>query len=338
MTDPTRSPAVPPRAAVALGLATVVMAVAIGGATGHRPDTPLEQPSAASPSPPVQGHPSAFTGGGGPRPGDTSAPPGPTGTPDLRSVRDLGWAREAPALDPPPPALDPPALDPPPPVLDPSSPALDPPPQPGRFAIDLFQKGDFVSQARADWCVPASILAMMNMIDPDGDRRTPTQRKLDRLARSLSTARLRGAGSEPEGWAGSLNRLGVGPYEVRAERTRSAAIAAAARALRLTGRPVGLLIWRGAHAWVMSGFRATADPAFTDDFRVTDIHVVDPWHPRVSSIWGPAQPPDAIIPVRRLAQDYLAWRRPAVRYPEKDGRFVLVVPVAETPAVGADRS
>jgi hypothetical protein len=318
MTDPSRTLERPTRhAVVALGLATAVMASAIGYATGHRPDPPLPQPLSPGASPLVQSSPSAVAASGSPRSSHASTPPDQTGTPYLR-------ATPGPTATPDLAGRD--------------APALDPPPKPGRFAIDLFDEGDFVSQARVDWCVPASILAMMNMIDVEGPRTTRTQGELDRLARRLSTARLRGAGSEPEGWAESLNRLGLGPYEVRAERTRGAAIAAAARALRLTGRPVGLLIWRGAHAWVMSGFRATADPAFTDDFRVTHIHVIDPWYPRVSSIWGPAQPPDAIIPVRRLAQDYLAWRRPAVRYPEKDGRFVLVVPVAETPAVGADRS
>jgi hypothetical protein len=305
MTRLSRTLEPPPRhAAVALGLATVVMALAIGAMTGHRPDAPLGQPPTPSRSPPAQSAQSAVAASGGLRSGHASAPPGPTGTPDLRVARQ--------------------------------APALDPPPQPRPFAIDLFDKGDFVSQARTDWCVPASILAMMNMIDRDGDSPAPTQRKLDRLARSLSTPRLRGAGSEPEGWAGSLNRLGFGPYEVRAERTRAAAIAAAARALRLTGRPVGLLIWRGAHAWVMSGFRATADPAYTNDFTVTHLYVQDPWYPRVSSIWGRSRPPDAIVPVGLVAEDYLAWRRPAVRYPEKDGQFVLVVPVADTPAVRAD--
>jgi hypothetical protein len=216
-----------------------------------------------------------------------------------------------------------------------ATPALDPPPRPGWFAIDLFHYGDFVAQGRVDWCVPASILTMIHMIDLKRDRAVPTQNELDRLTRSLSTPRLRGAGSEPEGWAGSLNRLGFGPYEVRAERTLAGAIAAAAHALRLTGRPVGLLMWRGAHAWVMSGFRATADPAYTDDFAVTHVYVEDPWYPRVSSIWGRARPPNAIVPLRVLAREYLAWRRPAVRYPEKDGRFVLVVPVQDTPAIRA---
>jgi hypothetical protein len=316
MTHPSRILERPTRhAAVALGLATAVMASAIGYSTGHRPDPPLPQPPAPRASPPVQSSPSAVAASGGPRSVHASAPPDPTGTPYPR-------ATSGPTATPDLAGRD--------------TTALDPPPKPGRFAIDLFDEGDFVSQARVDWCVPASILAMMNMIDVEGDRTTRTQGELDRLARRLSTPRLRGAGSEPEGWAGSLNRLGLGPYEVRAERTRAAAIAAAARALRLTGRPVGLLIWRGAHAWVMSGFRATADPAYTDDFKVTHIYVLDPWYPRVSSIWGRARRPNAIVPVRFVAEDYLAWRRPAVRYPEKDGRFVLVVPVAETPAVRAD--
>jgi hypothetical protein len=316
MTDPSRTLERPTlHAAVALGLATAVMASAIGYATGHRPDAPLPQLPSPSASPLVQSSPSAVAASGGPRSIHASAPPDQTGTPYLRATPGPTVAPDLAGRD---------------------TPALDPPPKPGRFAIDLFDVGDFVSQARVDWCVPASILAMMNMIDVEGVRTTRTQGELDRLARRLSTARLRGAGSEPEGWARSLNRLGLGPYEVRAERTRGAAIAAAARALRLTGRPVGLLIWRGAHAWVMSGFRATADPAYTDDFRVTHIYVLDPWYPRISSIWGPARRPDALVPVRRLGEDYLAWRRPTVRYPEKDGRFVLVVPVVETPAVRTD--
>jgi hypothetical protein len=204
----------------------------------------------------------------------------------------------------------------------------------GPFAIDLYEKGDFVSQARSDWCVPAAIQTMANLSvgGRAGDGTVPSQRRLDRLARSLSSDRLVGPGSEPEGWAGALNKLGFGPYIVVSERTRDGAIKAAARAMALTGRPVGLLMWRGAHAWVMSGFEATANPAATDDFRVTHIRVVDPWYPRTSSIWGAGQRPDTRIAVSRLAADFLRWRRPAVRYTEKDGQYVLVLPVAERPA------
>jgi hypothetical protein len=268
----------------------------------------------------------------GERPSDAPAP-----TPFSAPI-----VRQSPAGHPSTSATSSPAAAPSP--ISPAAPEPTSGPDPtarlGPVAIDLFADGDFVSQARADWCVPAAILTMANMIDvrASAAERTPSQAKLDRLARALSTDRLVGAGSEPEGWAGALNHLGLGPYVVTSESTRMDAIATAARALRLTGRPVGLLLWRGAHAWVMSGFEATADPLSTDDFAVTHIRVVDPWFPRWSSIWGPGQAPDARIAVSQLAVDFLPWRRPTVRYPEKDGRFVLVLPVPDSSVGRAPRA
>jgi hypothetical protein len=103
----------------------------------------------------------------------------------------------------------------------------------------------------------------------------------------------------------------------------------AASAIRKTGRPVGILAWRGAHSMVMTGFTATADPARHPSFEVTGVYIADVWYPRLSSIWGYSDPPDTLVPFKRLAVDYLPWRRPTRAYPDKDGRFVLVLPVAE---------
>ena len=116
---------------------------------------------------------------------------------------------------------------------------------------------------------------------------------------------------------------------MQVEATRKLAINEAARALRLTGRPVGLLAWRGAHSWVMTGFKATADPAYTKDFVVTDVVIADVWWPRVSTIWGASNPPGTLVPFERLPEDFIGWRRPDVAYPDKDGRFVLVLPVRD---------
>ena len=130
--------------------------------------------------------------------------------------------------------------------------------------------------------------------------------------------------------AKALESLGYGRYQGhRDARTRMTAFKAAATAIRLTGRPVALLVWRGAHNWVMSGFRSTADPALGDAFKVTappDRGRLVPADQR--SIWGASRPPDTLVPVGRMPEDYLPWRRPTGRYPGKDGKFVLIVPVA----------
>ena len=199
---------------------------------------------------------------------------------------------------------------------------------PGPFSMNLYEPGDFASQVLKHYCVPGAMQTMMNVMDRGAKRASRAiQDRLYRLARRLSTDRLRGEGAEPEGWARGLEELGYGRFEVLVEKTREAAIREAALAMRTTGRPVGLLVWRGAHSWVMVGFRATADPAVTSDFTVTHVRIADVWYPRVSSIWGASVKPSTLIPVAKLKEDYLRWRRPTGRYPEKDGRFVLVAPV-----------
>ncbi len=207
-----------------------------------------------------------------------------------------------------------------------SVPALVPPPTEGPFSMDLFRKGDFVGEKTPIWCAPAALQTMINIMSPGADTTRKTQKLLNSIARRLGPAPDKG--SEPEGEARTLTSLGYGTYRVLVTRTRTQAIHAAAQAIRLTGRPAALLVWRGAHNWVMSGFRATADPALGGDFRVTDLRIEDVWYPRISSIWGESRPPDVLVPARLMPEDYLPWRRPTGRYPGKDGRFVLIVPVA----------
>jgi hypothetical protein len=208
------------------------------------------------------------------------------------------------------------------------TPRLRPPPRRGPFAIDLYRRGDFVTEYESIYCAPAAAMTMMNIIDRGRpDRSRATQDHIYRLGRRLSSRFLDGPGVEPEGWAGALNREGYGPYLVRIYRTRKAAIRAAAVALRFTGKPVGLVTWRGVHSWVMSGFRSTSDPAFRDDFEVTDLSIEDVWYPRSSSIWGASRPPDALVPVERLPEDFLAF---SARYVHgkspKIGNFVVILP------------
>jgi hypothetical protein len=192
------------------------------------------------------------------------------------------------------------------------------------LAMNLYRDGDFVSQATKDQCVSAAMQIMLNIIGPNDDRSTRTQARLDALAESLSDARP--GATEPKGWAAGLEERGAGGYRIEVAPSRTKAILRAVTAIRATGRPVGLLVWRGAHSWVLHGYEATADPLAGVPFEVTHLFVSDPWYPRVSSIWGASRGPNARITPKQLEEDYLPWRRPTGRYPGMDGQFVLVLP------------
>ena len=95
-----------------------------------------------------------------------------------------------------------------------------------------------------------------------GDRRHETsrasQKALWKMARDRSFSPFGGA--NPRGWTATLNDLGIGPYVLVSIPTFDEALHVAAEAIRATKRPVGLVMWRGRHAWVMSGFESTGDP------------------------------------------------------------------------------
>lgn len=207
------------------------------------------------------------------------------------------------------------------------SPSASPPS--GPFSMDLYRKGAFIGELTDTWCLPAAMQTSANIMDlrkgRAADRTRDRQQELFTLARKLAPAPDKAA--EPEGWAMGLTKLGYGKYEVQVRGSLKAAIQTAATAIRLTGRPAGLLVWRGAHSWVMSGFKATADPATTNDFTVTAVYIEDVWYPRLSRIWGYSNPPDTLVPVKDLPIDFKPWKRPQARYPDKDGKFVVVIPV-----------
>ena len=76
----------------------------------------------------------------------------------------------------------------------------------------------------------------------------------------------------------------------------------------------------------MSGFTATADPAYTDHFEVTAVYIQDVWYPYVSTIWGASRPPDRLVPGRAPGGGLPALLAPRARWPARDGRFMLILP------------
>jgi hypothetical protein len=189
--------------------------------------------------------------------------------------------------------------------------------------MDLYRPGDFVSESKDTWCIAAAMQTSINMMSDTADTTRDTQARLFDLA--VSIAGMHSGGSDPDGWAGGLSSLGYGKYSVGANVSMTAAVHTVAKQIRITERPGGLVVWRGWHSWVVSGFTATADPATTDNFTVLTVRIEDVWYPRVSNLWPKSRAPDADVPVGALAPDYKQWLQSGT-WPGRDGEYVYVIP------------
>jgi hypothetical protein len=184
----------------------------------------------------------------------------------------------------------------------------------------------FAHQLTKDWCSPAAIQIVLALhgratTEPDFQREVA-----GRVREFESYADSHNGGWGPASMSEALAAYGVPGYEIHAYRTREQALRGAAVALMKTEAPVILLAWRGAHTWVMSGFRADADPRYFPDAIVSGTYILDPWYPSVSSIWGPSDPPGTFQDNAEMVRNYLPWKRPEGAYADRDGRFVVLVP------------
>jgi hypothetical protein len=256
----------------------------------------------------------------GPVPDRSSVPtvvvtPRPTVTPTARPTR-------APTL---PPEATP-------------TPEPTPEPTPVRAPVDVVIAGDpeavFSHEIKVTWCAPAGItivLAMHGQVVASDD----VQREIAaRVHEFESYDDSHNGGWGPSAMSEALAAFGVPGYEVRAYETREDALRGSAVAIEATGAPVVLLAWKGAHTWVMSGFRADADPAIFPDAVVSGAYILDPWYPDISSIWGPSDPPGTFQDQAEMVRNFLPWKRPEGKYPERDGRFIVMIPTIPLGAGG----
>jgi hypothetical protein len=137
----------------------------------------------------------------------------------------------------------------------------------------------------------------------------------------------------------ALAAYGAPGYEIRAYASYADALRDSAAAISQMGMPVVMFPWWGAHTWVMAGFRADADPTLFDDAVISGAYILDPWYPRTSSIWGPSDGPGNFEDLGELVRNWPAadgppgyepvgpgWTRPEGYYPDRDGRFVVLIP------------
>ena len=207
------------------------------------------------------------------------------------------------------------------------------------YRQDVARPADFVAQTNFVQCVGASLQMMINMIEPGRDRSAREQLRLQKLARKLSPPRRDGTirqGASVRGWVKVLHREVDQPYRLAGADSLNQAVRMAARAIDRTGAPVGLLVWRGRHAWVMSGFTSTKP--IDEGGKVTSVTVYDPLYPYGSSIWGPSPKPGVPISVTALGRQFVKRRTNNSNdnsrftttlqqaYPTLSGKWVLVLP------------
>jgi hypothetical protein len=207
-----------------------------------------------------------------------------------------------------------------------------------RYRQDVARRADFVPQTNFVQCVGASLQMMINMIEPGRDRSAREQLRLQKLARKLSPARTDGRirqGASVRGWVKVLHREVDQPYRLVGADTLNQAVRMAARAIERTGAPVGLLVWRGRHAWVMSGFES--NKPLDQGGKVTSVTIYDPLYPHGDDFWGPSPRPGVPISVKALGRQFVPRRTDNSRnnrftttlrqtYPTLSGKYVLVLP------------
>jgi peptidase C39-like protein len=187
------------------------------------------------------------------------------------------------------------------------------------------------SVQKTDWyCVPASIQMMLNLIKGRSDRSKANQTIYWRYAQDHSRYPITDNGADAAGWAAALNHWGAGNYTVGTASSMQQSLRNAAKRMRATGKPVGLIVWgrNGGHAWVMTGFASNADPNAapgTTFYDVTTIQAMGPLWP-YGTIGGKAFDPGpkewvSYSELRNKYTVYVAHNSPAW-----DGRWITVLP------------
>jgi hypothetical protein len=187
------------------------------------------------------------------------------------------------------------------------------------FKKDLYFSGGYERQIDGRTCTAAATAMMLNFIA----RRDLHLNQMSILLYEQTRDALNDAkqhGSDPLGWSKAATYFasrsgGTFTYRWEAYTTERAALKRAARQIAITGRPVGLAIWNGAHAVVMTGFEASSDPS-KGDFSLRYIWISDPHgasHARYAASGSPL--------TRYLQRDATATFNRAWY-----GNFVIVVP------------
>ena len=193
--------------------------------------------------------------------------------------------------------------------------------------VDLYRSGTFTTQRSWLWCTAADVQIIRNIADHRRDHSTAAQQTYFRYMRARNRYDIPVSdGVDPAGWTAGLRHYVDGRYRLVASRSFNSALRSAVTNLRRTGLPVGITVARGNHAWVLTGFTATADPARTSKFTVTSVRVVGPLWGLQSRSYGYDMRPDRKLTPAQLRGFFTPWHYAKVKMVWED-RWVSIQPI-----------
>jgi hypothetical protein len=188
------------------------------------------------------------------------------------------------------------------------------------YSKDLYFARGYERQIDNRTCIAASTAMMMNFIarrDLNLNQRTILRYAQRRDALNDAVQR----GSDPLGWSRAatyFSRYTGKPttYKWEAYGSAASALRRAARQITATGKPVGMLVARGTHAMVMTGFTATANPVTAPTWTLTTIWYSDPYGYAHRSVSATASPLNSYRQTDATAYYDARWY----------GKYIVIVP------------
>lgn len=196
-----------------------------------------------------------------------------------------------------------------------------------RGGVDLYRPGVFTTQKTWHWCTAANVQIMRNIVHRKTNHRRAQQRRFFTYMRAHDRYAIPVRhGVDPVGWTAGLRRFVDPRYRLVSSGSFKKALRSAVRNLRRTNLPVGITVAHGNHAWVLTGFRATADPATTNDFKVRSVRVTGPLWGRQNSSFGYDMRPDTKLTRKQFKRFFTPWHYAPIRM-AWEGRYVSVQPI-----------
>lgn len=190
--------------------------------------------------------------------------------------------------------------------------------------MNLYRTGVYSQQRTYLWCTAANVQMMRNIVRRQSDQSYSNQRHYFYWMRSHNRYSLPVSdGVDPQGWRDGLRNWVDSRYTISSSTGFDAILKTAVRSLRRTNRPVGLLVARGGHAWILHGFTATADPAVTSNFTVTSVRVTGPLWGLQNSSFGYDMRPNTRLTRTQLKRFWTPWHYSGIRM-VWEGRYVAI--------------